>query len=145
MKLTTVCLLLAAASQVAALSVPGVAGGLRLRGGALENLVRKPLSQVEDEEKPEIDPKLKTQMAAKVPKINHKDDFQEFKAKNFHKHNKPPIWKWAPAFVKSTFMSAVDFVLDNSGNLIYKALPFAIAVLHLPFFKPVTEGTPAFE
>jgi len=38
-----------------------------------------------------------------------------------------------------------DFVLDNSGNLIYKGLPFAIAALHLPYFKDVTEGTPAIE
>lgn len=38
-----------------------------------------------------------------------------------------------------------DLVLDNTGNFIYKALPFAIALLHLPFFKPVTEGMPAFE
>ncbi len=38
-----------------------------------------------------------------------------------------------------------DIILDNSGNFIYKALPFAIALLHLPFFKSVTEGMPAFE
>jgi len=38
-----------------------------------------------------------------------------------------------------------DFVLDNSGLLIYKALPFAIALLHLPYFKDVTEGMKVFE
>jgi hypothetical protein len=38
-----------------------------------------------------------------------------------------------------------DFILDNSGLLIYKALPFAIALLHLPYFKDVTEGMKCFE
>jgi len=38
-----------------------------------------------------------------------------------------------------------DFLLDNSGLLIYKALPFAIALLHLPYFKDVTEGMKVFE
>jgi hypothetical protein len=38
-----------------------------------------------------------------------------------------------------------DFVLDNVGLLIYKALPFAIAILHLPMFKDITEGMKAFE
>ena len=38
-----------------------------------------------------------------------------------------------------------DFLLDNSGLLIYKVLPFAIAALHLPYFRDVTEGMKVFE
>ena len=38
-----------------------------------------------------------------------------------------------------------NFILDSSGLLIYKALPFAIAALHLPYFREVTEGMKVFE
>ena len=42
-------------------------------------------------------------------------------------------------------MQTRDFILDNSGLLIYKVLPFTIAALHLPYFRDVTEGMKVFD
>ena len=55
---------------------------LCLRGGSIAQLagLKEPKKMVE-EEKIVLDPKEKREMLAKVPKIDHKDEYQKFKSK----------------------------------------------------------------
>mmetsp|Transcript_14259 Transcript_14259/g.28397 ORF Transcript_14259/g.28397 Transcript_14259/m.28397 type:complete len:144 (-) Transcript_14259:62-493(-) len=134
-----ICLVFLLLPMVSSMSwPPSSCGGrpaLRMRGG----------SSLGGSDETEKDPQLRRQKLASVPKVNHKEEFQIFKAKNFNKYNKGPVVPRLFAFIKGSIMNVRDLILDNTGNFIYKALPFAIALLHLPFFKPVTEGMPAFE
>eukprot|EP00960_Hanusia_phi_P052960 761772-Hanusia_phi.AAC.1 len=132
--------------------VPCVAGlgdivhhALCLRGGSIAQLAGlKPPKKLVEEEKIVLDPKEKREMLAKVPKVDHKDEFQKFKSKVILLDPLELLLSVKDR-ICGGFVNLRDFVLDNTGNFIYKALPFMIAILHLPFFKSVTEGTPAFE
>ncbi|EKX35559.1 hypothetical protein GUITHDRAFT_155450 [Guillardia theta CCMP2712] len=118
---------------------------LCLRGGSIAQLAGlKETKKMVEEEKIVLDPKEKREMLAKVPKIDHKDEYQKFKSKVILLDPMELLVSVKDRFC-GAFVNLRDFVLDNTGNLIYKALPFTIAILHLPFFKGVTEGTPAFE
>jgi hypothetical protein len=83
--------------------------------------------------------------AATIPRVNWKEGWNQKKTNDI-----PRLRRGSPIyllrnFVFSLIAKAKDFLLDGSGNLIYKSLPFVIALLHLPFFKKYTEGTPAIE
>jgi hypothetical protein len=83
--------------------------------------------------------------AAATPKLNLKESWNRQKTTLLPQLKKgPPLFRLRE-FVFSSIMKTKDFILDNSGNIIYKSLPYVIALLHLPIFKHLTSGTPAIE
>lgn len=77
--------------------------------------------------------------------MNHKEEWQKWKAERMPKKSRGPIWRELRDFACGSVVATRNFILDSSGLLIYKALPFAIAALHLPYFRDVTEGMKVFE
>ena len=136
-----------AAPGAAALSVPGSMPGaqqLRLRGGGIEQLAGE-VTRSTKTGQTERDPAKRKELFNSVPRMNHKEQWQKWKADRMPKKSRGPLWRELRDFMCGSVVGTRDFVLDNSGLLIYKALPFAIALLHLPMFKDVTEGMKVFE
>ena len=83
--------------------------------------------------------------AVATPKLNLKENWNRQKATILPRLKKgPPLYRLRE-FIFSTILKTKDFILDNSGNIIYKSLPYVIALLHLPIFQRFTAGTPAIE
>jgi len=138
----------AGAGQCAALSGACFAPGalaLRLRGGGIEQLAGGDSTTAPTTGQTERDPAKRKELFNSVPRMNHKEQWQKWKADRMPKRSRGPLWREARDFLCGSVVATRDFVLDNSGLLVYKALPFAIALLHLPMFKDVTEGMKVFE
>jgi hypothetical protein len=112
----------------------------------LHQLVSDPSSgQQQSLSKPPVtDPEI-LKKASMVPKLNFKESWNRHKTAVL-----PKLRRGSPVYIVRKFVftsigKSKDFLLDNAGNLIYKSLPFVIALLHLPIFKKFTEGTPILE
>ena len=113
---------------------------------ALHQLVSDPSNgQQHSLSKPPVtDPEI-LKKASMVPKLNLKESWNRHKTTVL-----PKLRRGSPIYIVRKFVftsigKSKDFLLDNTGNLIYKSLPFVIALLHLPIFKSFTEGTPILE
>jgi hypothetical protein len=113
---------------------------------ALHQLVSDPLSgqQQSLSKPPATDPEV-MKRASMVPKMNLKESWNRHKTTVLPRLRRGSPIYLVRKFVFSSIGKSKDFLLDNAGNLIYKSLPFVIALLHLPIFKKFTEGTPILE
>jgi hypothetical protein len=93
---------------------------------------------------PVVDPEV-LKKASMVPKLNLKESWNRHKTTVLPRLRRGSPIYLVRKFVFTSIGKSKDFVLDNAGNLIYKGLPFVIALLHLPIFKRFTEGTPILE
>ena len=113
---------------------------------ALQHLVSEPNSgsHLASSKPPPPDPEVVKKSAA-VPRLNLKESWNRHKTTVIPRLRQGSYFYRIRKFVFSSIAKSKDFLLDNAGNIIYKSLPFVIALLHLPVFKKFTEGTPAIE
>jgi len=94
---------------------------------------------------PPTDLTLRRAAIQKVEIVDVGNEAKNLKEKLWDRLCADPIPNRVVDFSKAAVVTVRDFFLDTTGNLIYKAIPFAIAALHLPFFKEYTEGEPLMQ